>query len=205
MICLAVACGLWACSSSKREPTEAKPVAQRAISAPSAPPQAVVKTAAAPTAATPVPSDGAAEWDSVKLEDEVPLCVFADLGERAKAPFLKDVRRQTLTADSRAAFGTFAPGCLNEACDAVPTLQCWVEREQPNTLVVHSRLSLKHKRGTACTKDCRPVIAGCETEVLKAGKYSVKYGPRVFSLRVPGVMRAPCFKLEGSASTAGSR
>jgi hypothetical protein len=161
---------------------------------PSLPTPGVVK-APAPVAAA-APSNGATQWDEVKLEDEVPLCVFADHGERAKAPFLADVRKQTLHASSSVVFGAFAPGCQNEACDAVPTLQCWVDTEKPNTLVVHSRLSSKHKRGTLCTKDCRPVLAGCETEVLNAGKYIVKYGGRSFSLRVPSVMRAPCFKLE---------
>jgi hypothetical protein len=204
-IFLAVACGLWACRSGEREPTRVKPVEQRAVSAPTPPPQAVVNAAAPAPAAAPASSDGAPEWDTVRLEDEVPLCVFANYGERTKAPFLKDVRKQTLTADSRLVFGTFAPGCLNEACDAVPTLQCWVDSEpEPNTLVVHSRLSLKHKRGTACTKDCRPVMAGCETDVLKAGKYTVKYGMRAFSLRVPNVMRAPCLELQRDARTVGS-
>jgi hypothetical protein len=32
--------------------------------------------------------------------------------------------------------------------------------------------------------------------VLKAGKYSVKYGARTFNLRVPSVMRTPCFKMD---------
>jgi hypothetical protein len=182
------ASGLWACSSGARELTSRKPVEPHAVSVPSSPTQVAVNAAAPVAAAT--------QWDKVKLEDEVPLCVFADLSERAKAPFLEDVRKQTLRARSRVVFGTFAPGCQNEACDAAPTLQCWADSEQANTLVVHSRLSFQHKRGSVCTKDCRPVIAGCETELLKAGKYTVKYGRRAFSLRVPSVMRAPCFKLE---------
>jgi hypothetical protein len=160
---------------------------------PDSPTQGVV-SAAAPAAS--VSSDGATEWDKVKLEDEVPLCVFANHGERGKALFLQDVRQQTLRANSRVVFGTFPPGCQNEACDAAPTLQCWVDSEEPNTLVVHSRLSFEHKRDAVCIKDCRPVVAGCETEVLKAGKYTVKYGGRVFGLRVPSVMRVPCFKME---------
>jgi hypothetical protein len=145
--------------------------------------------------AAAAPSDGA-NWDSVKLEDEVPLCVFAGHVERGEAPFLRDVRPQTLRANARVVFGTFAPGCENEACDSPPTHQCWVESEEPNTLVVHSRLSFEHKRGTVCTTDCRPVAAGCETEVLKRGKYTVKYGARSFSLRVPSVLGSPCFHLE---------
>jgi hypothetical protein len=38
------------------------------------------------------------------------------------------------------------------------------------------------------------VVAGCETDVLKAGEYTVKYGGRTFSLRVPSVLRDPCLK-----------
>ena len=188
------ACGLWACSSCERERPGVKPAWQDAVSAPDSPTQGAVN-AAAPVAAA-APSDGATEWDKVKLEDEVPLCVFADHTERGNALFLQDVREQTLSADSRVVFGTFAPGCQNEACDSAPTHQCWVDSEEPSTLVVHSRLSFEHKRGTVCTKDCHPVVAGCETDVLKAGTYTVKYGERTFSLRVPSVLSDPCFKRE---------
>jgi hypothetical protein len=141
-------------------------------------------------------ADDATNWDKVKLEDEAPLCVFASHEERNDALFLQDVHEQTLRANSTVVFGTFPPGCQNEACDAAPTHQCWVDTEAANTLVVHSRLSFAHKRGSTCTKDCRPVIAGCETGVLKAGKYTVKYGRRTFSVRVPGVLVAPCFELK---------
>jgi hypothetical protein len=185
------ACGLWACSSSAREPIDVKPVEQRVVHETPAP------AAAPPPAAAP--SEPATTWDKVKLEDQVPLCVFAGHAARGEAPFLKDVRKQTLHADSSLVFGAFSPGCQNEACDTAPTLQCWVDKEdkaQPNTLVVHSRLFYDHKRGTVCTEDCREVVAGCETPVLKAGKYTVKYGARVFEVRVPSVVRAPCFKLE---------
>jgi hypothetical protein len=186
------ACALWACGSIAHEPVavEPKPAEQQAPPVPAeAPPPAPV---AAPAVAVRNPS----EWDKLKLEDESPLCVFANHTERELAPYLRDVRKQTLRADERLVFGTFPPGCISGACDAVPTHQCWVESETPNTLVVHSRLSFEHKHGSVCTTDCARVIAGCETPVLKAGKYSVKYGQRTFSVRVPSVMRAPCFKLQ---------
>ena len=35
------------------------------------------------------------------------------------------------------------------------------------------------------------MIAGCETDVLKAGEYTVKYGKRTFGLRIPSVMVSP--------------
>jgi hypothetical protein len=163
---------------------------ERAVSAPVTTKPPLGETA---TQLVATHSAGAIETDSVKLEDELPLCAFADYSARADAPTLRDVRKQTLRANSRIVFGTYSPVCLNEACDAVPTQQCWVYSQNSDTLVVHSRQTYQHKRGTVCTQDCQPVLAGCETEVLKAGTYTIKYGTRVFSLRLPSVMRAPCF------------
>jgi hypothetical protein len=189
------ACALWACSACGRKPDSVDAVEQRAASAlpPSALPPNAVNTPS-PSAAPLAGEDP--EWEHVTIEDEVPLCVFADHLQRGDALFLEDVHRQTLHADSSVVFGTFAPGCQNEACDALPTHSCWVDATEPSTLVVHSSLSFKHKLGAVCTKDCRPVVAGCETPVLKAGKYTVKYGTRIFSLRVPSVMSKPCFELD---------
>jgi hypothetical protein len=184
-----VACEICACrSSNEHTPTSAKPVAKPVVSVLSAPDLHV---------ATSVPASprSSAEWEKVRLEDEAPLCVFAGHGERGDALSLGDVRKQTLHANSRVVFGTFSPNCISEACDAVPSHQCWVDSEQPNTLVVHSRLTFEHKRGTACDTDCSPIVAGCETEALKPGKYTVKYGARSFSLQVPSTVREPCFKL----------
>jgi hypothetical protein len=195
VVVFGIACGSWACrSSSEHAPASvsAKSVEQQVVSAPSTPAQRV--DAAAP-AATPAPERSPAEWENVRLEDETPLCVFAGHAERGDALTLRDVRKQTLRANTRAVFGTFSPGCVSEACDAVPSHQCWVDREQPNTLVVHSRFKLEHKRGAVCTEACSPVVAGCETDVLRPGKYTVKYGARSFNLQVPSVVREPCFKL----------
>jgi hypothetical protein len=189
---LVATCGLWACNSDGRERDSVKPEAACAVPLAESPTRAAVNDAAPAVAAAS--SNGAVVWDKVKVEDDVPLCVFADHVERGNATFLKDVRKQTLSADSRVVFGTFAPGCQNEECDAPPTLQCWVDGEGPNMLVVHSRLSSEHKRGSICAKDCHPVIAGCETAVLKAGDYTVRYGKRTFGLRVPSVMSDPCLK-----------
>ncbi len=127
--------------------------------------------------------------------DEIPLCVFSDHDERGNALFLKDVHRQKLSAGAKVVFGTFAPGCVAEACDAIPTEMCWVDGEAPRTLVVHSLLSLRHKQGSACSSECRPIVAGCESPPLAAGKYTVKYGTRSFELRVPSVVGSPCFDL----------
>lgn len=135
-------------------------------------------------------------WDKLRYEDEVPLCVFTDHQHRDTTEYLKDVKKQTLKADSRIVFGAFPADCISEECDAVPTLECWVDPgEQPTTLVVHTRFRYEHKQGTACSTNCSPIMAGCETPVLKAGNYTVKYGARSFPLRIPSVVRKPCFEL----------
>jgi hypothetical protein len=198
---LAAACGLSACNSAARELESTRPVERRAVSVPSSP-AAGVPSAVAP--APPASSDGRATWDKVKLEDDVPLCVFADPDQRDEAHFLKDVRKQTLRAKTKVTFGAFAPGCMSEVCDAIPSLQCWIEDpgkspegdEGPHSLVVHSHFSFEHKPGSVCTTNCRSVTAGCDTPVLEAGKYTVKYGHRTFTLRVPSVLRTPCFKMD---------
>ncbi|MEY4579439.1 MAG: hypothetical protein RL701_4142 [Pseudomonadota bacterium] len=172
---------LSACRGGEPERASEKPVAQQALVVPTPPPAAA-------------PAERAQGWDKIRIEDTSPLCVFSDHDARDAAPFVKDVVTQKLRANARVVFGTFARACIAEACDAIPTLQCWVDSEEPSTLVVHSRLSYEHKQGTTCTEDCHPVVAGCETPALKAGKYTIKYGTQTFSLKVPSVLRAPCFE-----------
>jgi len=191
VVVVAVVWALCACSSGGKNGTSARP----ATSASSAPAEAVA-SAAASAAASASAAAHAAEWEKVKLEDEVPLCVFGDPDQRDDAKFLRDVHKQTLHANDRVVFGTFPPDCLSPACLSPPSHQCWVDSEEPNTLVVHSRLSYERKRGAVCTEGCEPVIAGCRSEVLKAGKYTVKYGAHEYSLRVPSVLKDPCFKRE---------
>lgn len=181
---LAAIGALGACSVSARH--EAEPAARQApASAPSAAPRTELD-AAEPTV----------EWDEVRLENESPLCVFANHAALDTIDFARDVKRQTLRAGSSVVFGVFTPGCRSEACDGPPTLHCSVERSEPNTLVVQSRLVYSHKRGTTCTSDCLPVVAGCESEPLAPGQYTVRYGARSFALRVPSTLRKPCFALE---------
>jgi len=191
-IFLVALCGLGACSSGKHGPPGVNPGEPPVVSAASASATAAVSTLPS-AAASSVPPAG---WEKVKLDDQVPLCVFSDHDQRGNVSELKDVHKQVLRANARVVFGTFASGCHNEACDTPPNHQCWVDSEEPSTLVVHSSLSFEHKPGSVCTTDCHPVIAGCETPVLKAGTYTVKYGARVFTLRVPSVVRAPCFKMQ---------
>jgi hypothetical protein len=158
---------------------------------------AAVASASTGSAGVSVQSASSAEttWDAVRLIDEIPLCVFASYDERGNALSMKDVRPQTLAARSKIVFGTFAPGCMAEACDEIPTEMCTVDAGERGTLVVHSLLSFRHKHGAVCTEDCRPIVAGCETDVLDAGTYTVKYGGHTFTLRVPSTIKKPCFEL----------
>jgi hypothetical protein len=185
-----IACGLWSCDSqnAKRVSVAAAPSLSAAASSSQSTPSAATTGAHAPF--------DAPEWDAVKLVDEIPLCVFSDHEARGDALSSKDVHRQKLSAGAKVVFGTFTPGCMAEACDAIPTETCWVDSEGPETLVVHSLLSFRHKHGSVCTDECRPIVAGCESPApLAPGKYTVKYGSRSFSLRVPSVVSSPCFDL----------
>ena len=122
------------------------------------------------------------------------MCVFANERERGAALFLEQVRKQTLRANAPVTFGVFPPSCLNTACDDVPLLQCWVEREG-STLTVHSRFASVHKDSSSCSEDCLEVDSACETPALAPGKYIVRYGDKQFELRVPSLVRTPCFQL----------
>lgn len=138
----------------------------------------------------PFPRPG---WSSRRIRDALPLCVFANQEERNKAQFIKDVHKQVLPANSKVLFGVFGPGCLNEACDALPMLQCWVEQEG-NTLTVSSRFfSFHHDDGSVCDSDCLEVDASCETPVLKPGKYTVRHGDKTYGLQIPSTLKDPCF------------
>ena len=190
---LVVVCGFCACTTSKSEPPETSERADPKSSTTSAAPE-VTPVRAAPV---PKPNPRAEGWDKFRLIDEVPLCIFASHDTRGDADFLKDVHKQKLRANSSVVFGAFARGCVSEACDAVPTLECRVEAgEEPRTLVVHSRYSYEHKQGTVCTADCRSITAGCETQALAPGTYTVKYGTHTFRLRIPSVLRDPCFDVD---------
>jgi hypothetical protein len=136
-------------------------------------------------------------WSSRRLQDALPLCVFPSSDERVKAQYLKDVRPQKLSANSPVFFGVFPLGCLNEKCDARPLIQCSAE-QQGNTLVVSSHFFAFNKDGSDCTQaeECMEVDSSCPTPVLKAGKYTVRYGAKTFKLQIPSVLKDPCFTRE---------
>ena len=130
----------------------------------------------------------------MKLRDQLPFCVFSSYDERTKTDFVKDATKQILKADSKVIVGTYVTPCLNGACDRKPSHWCSLDREGDDTFVLHSFLSYEHKPGTTCTEDCKPVIAACETPVLKAGNYTIKYQEKTYPLKIPSVLKAPCLK-----------
>lgn len=131
-------------------------------------------------------------WSKLVLEDEVPVCIFSSHDTRAQAPFADQAKQpQKLRAGSSLVFGAFGAGCLNEACDDLPTLQCGVTRTGQQ-LTVHARYNGYHRDGMTCSEGCREVTAGCETPQLEAGRYQVQYGDRRFALRIPSTLPSAC-------------
>lgn len=204
-----LACCLGSCSRRAPEPVLTAPpkpgvetpalTVARAVDASSASDAAIASdssTAAALADADPKSAAGQEvrrAWPRVALDDAAPLCVFADYDARAKAPFRKQAgKKLALRAGKTLVFGAYAPSaCINEQCDDAPTLQCWVEQEG-TTLTVRSRYRARHKTDSQCSENCREVTAGCPTEPLAAGTYTVKHGEKSITLKVPSVLRSSC-------------
>jgi hypothetical protein len=161
-----------------------EPLAQQAPPAPPPDPQPAARPA------TPRPG-----WSKVSLHDAVPICVFPGYAERELAPFVEQVQPHKLPAKSSVVFGAFAPWCVNEACDDLPSLQCAAELDG-KTITVTTHYWGEHKDGASCTETCRRITAGCQTPELPAGSYSVRYAGSAFELRIPSTPRAPCFGTE---------
>jgi hypothetical protein len=135
-------------------------------------------------------------WTAISVDNDVPICVFADFAERHRAQSLEQVEPQKLRAGASVVMGAFGPWCVNEACDLRPSLQCAVARGG-NTLTLRSRYWGDRKDGATCEGvPCRPITAGCETPALESGVYTVVHGERSFDFRVPGVLSSPCFGTE---------
>jgi hypothetical protein len=133
-------------------------------------------------------------WSPLSIKDELPICLFTNLQEREKAPLLKGVKPQKLAANTPLTIGVYGPGCLSDACDDRPTLQCWIERESDDTFVVKTRFFSFHRDGAECTKDCMELDTACWTqEPLNAGKYKIRHGDKTYKLQLPSVVRDPCF------------
>jgi hypothetical protein len=132
-------------------------------------------------------------WTKLKLNEETPLCVFANELERFNAKFVEQAKKQDLKAGKSVTFGTYGPYCINKECDDLPSLQCLVSRDG-NTLNVRARYIGYHKDGASCSENCAEVTAGCETPVLEAGKYTVQYGDKQYTLKIPSKLSSACFK-----------
>ncbi|MET0386999.1 MAG: hypothetical protein ABW321_13620 [Polyangiales bacterium] len=190
--------GAWSCKGASSEP-EAPAAAPAELSQgtpPAAEPTpAVDQNLPFPTKPSPdavgYPKAG---WTKIISQDEVPLCVFSSYTEHEKAKLIEQVSPQKLVAKEPAFVGAYAPGCVNEQCDDLPSLQCWVDRgEDEHTLVVHSKYVRYHKDGSTCGDNCRTVTAACPTPALAAGKYTIKHGSQTFSLKIPSQLKDPCF------------
>jgi hypothetical protein len=192
---LLAACGPWSCGKGDAStPPPAAAAQQAALAEQTDPPAAPGDAPAAPAAeAPPKPKWPKEGFSEVTIVDRAPICVFESYRERGKAEFVDAAQRQKLRAGATVVFGAFAPWCVNEACDQRPSIQCQVEREG-NTLVLHTKYWGDHKDGATCTDNCRPILAGCETPELEAGRYTVQHGEQVFELKIPSVLRYPCFE-----------
>lgn len=151
--------------------------------------------AGVPASAPAATVDARPAWQRFLQKDLVPLCVFPSDEARIQAPFLKDVKKQSLRPGSTLVFGAFAPGCASEECITRPTLQCWAELDGEQ-IVVHSRYSGEQAVGRVCTDKCEPVTAGCPLPELRAGTYTVRYGDRTMALKIPSTLRSPCVSAE---------
>ena len=181
-------------SATVPQPVSAKAEPAPEPAAPSSEPETIKRRGPAPG------------FSLLSLKDSLPICVFPNMAERVKAPFLKDVKPQKLGANSKLTFGVFGPGCLNEACDDRPTLQCWTEQEDPSTIVVKTRFSSFHKEGAQCTEDCLDLDTACDTQIeLKPGKYTVRHGDKVHKLQVPSLVRDPCFGSQSAQSAQSTK
>ena len=200
LIASAIGCGRGCgCASQDAEPGDvpAPAALTPATTAPPPAPAEPVDAAALPDNQPFTPKPG---WSKVVVDDQVPICVFTGFAAQFEAKFLKDAKKQVLKAGEPVVIGPYGPWCVHETCDDLPSLQCNVEREG-NTLVVHSHYWGFHKNGAACTTEtCRPVNAGCETPPLEAGKYTIQHGEQSFKLKIPSVLRSPCFGKELDAS-----
>jgi hypothetical protein len=191
-----VAYGCTSCSEKPRE--EDWPVAKTEELAQAKPIEPPSTPATAPTpeapAAEPEPSKFPRPGFSVfSIHDKVPICAFASEADRTLAPVsYKEAKKQTLRAGYSVTIGAYPSWCVNEACDARPSIQCWIEM-QGKTIVVNTRWYGDHKDGSTCTENCRPVSAGCETPPLAAGTYTIQQGGESWKLRIPSVLRKPCF------------
>jgi hypothetical protein len=131
-----------------------------------------------------------AVWTPFSRKDEVPFCVFANYDDWVKAEFVEQAKpKVSLKAGNEVHFGVYAPGCAGVDCIRLATLQCWVDLAG-TSITLHTRFSGEENKKNTCVKDCQPTTASCNTPALKPGAYTIKYGAREHTLRIPGVQPA---------------
>jgi hypothetical protein len=124
--------------------------------------------------------------------NDAQLCVFSNYAEQFRAQTAESAGPQRLAAGEPVVFGTYPGACVREGCVEQPSMECTVEREGRN-LTVRSRFWGIHRDGGGCAAGkCQPVAAGCASEALEPGKYTVKHGETRFELNIPSALDAPC-------------
>jgi hypothetical protein len=112
------------------------------------------------------------------------------------AQLLQNVKPKiSLKAGRELIFATYAPGCASLECLRKVTLQCWVD-VAGTALTVNTRFSGEEVVGKTCTKDCEETTASCRTPALHPGTYTLTYGGRQKTIRIPGVVQPTCLPLE---------
>jgi nucleoid-associated protein YgaU len=155
-----------------------------------APPAAAPVAPPSPYEPPEFPKEG---WSKLSMRETLPFCLFSGIPEREAALHIEQVKKQTLKADQPVVFGVFGPWCINKECDALPMIECWVDKEGEDTLVLHTHFFSFHKDGSApCTKDCLAIDTMCSSPDLKPGKYTIKHGDKTYPLQIPSVVKKPC-------------
>jgi hypothetical protein len=176
------------------KPAEPAALKQEKPAQPSAPAEPAPPPAAptAPPATTETPEYPKEGWSKLTKRETLPFCLFSDMREREAAQLIEKVKKQTLKANQPVVFGIFGPWCLNKECDDLPLLECWVDKEGDDTLVLHTHFFSYHKDGATCSKDCLALDTMCSSPDLAPGKYTIKHGDKTYPLQIPSVLKKPC-------------
>jgi hypothetical protein len=73
--------------------------------------------------------------------------------------------------------------CYSSSCSRAEGLECHVEIED-GRILVSSRGAVTTHGGT-CTADCHTYSTDCDVGALEPGEYTVKYGARSATLKIP--------------------
>lgn len=201
---LALACGCSKESSpapankDNQEPasaSSASPLSNTREDAGSDPPSAAPAAVGDAGASADAAGAASAVWTPFSRKDDIPLCVLANYQQWDKTQFLNEVKpKVSVKAGHELQFGTYAPGCAGLDCIRKVTMQCWID-VAGFTLTAHTRFSGEEVVGSTCTTNCEATTAACNTPALKAGTYTLTYGERQTTIRVPSVLHPACIDL----------